>query len=60
MLARRAIRGEYYYPATNALWFYAPVKGESCKSTWWDQNLAGRYKNHCFYRPGMGVCREIH
>ena len=23
-LADRVIRGEYYYPATNALWFYAP------------------------------------
>lgn len=23
-LAERVIRGEYYYPATNALWFYAP------------------------------------
>ena len=59
-LASRVLRGEYYYPATNALWFYAPVKGESCKSTWWDQNLAGKYKNHCFYRPDKGVCREIH
>ena len=60
MLAKRAIRGEYYYPATNALWFYSPVKGESCKSTWWDQSLVGKYKNHCFYRPARGVCREIH
>ena len=60
MLAKRVLRGEYYFPATNALWFYAPVKGESCKSTWWDQSLAGSYKNHCFYRPSIGVCRELH
>ena len=59
-LARRVIRGEYYYPATNALWFYAPTTGESCKATWWDQNLAGRYKNHCFYRPQPGTCQELH
>ena len=59
-LAKRIINGEYYYPATNSLWFYAPKSGESCKSTWWDQGLAGRYKNHCFYRPASGVCREIH
>lgn len=26
-LAERVIRGEYYYPATNALWFYAPKAG---------------------------------
>ena len=28
-LAERVIRGEYYYPATNALWFYAPPEGTS-------------------------------
>lgn len=59
-LAERVIRGEYYYPATNALWFYAPKTGENCKSTWWDQSLSGRYKNHCFYMPDRGVCKEIH
>ena len=58
-LAQRVLRGEYYYPATNALWFYAPSGSETCKSTWWDQSLAGRYKNHCFYKPESGVCKEI-
>lgn len=58
-LADRIIRGEYYYPATNALWFYAPKTGESCTQTWWDQSLSGRYKNHCFYQPEPGVCNEI-
>ena len=33
-LAQRVVRGEYYHPATNALWFYAPSGGESCQSTW--------------------------
>lgn len=59
-LAMRAIRGEYYYPATNALWFYAPSSGSSCSSSWWDQEFAGRYKNHCFYKPDPGVCEELH
>ena len=59
-LAKRVLKGEYYHPATNALWFYAPNKNENCKSVWYDQNLAGRYKNHCFYNPDPGVCREIH
>ncbi len=59
-LAERVLRGEYYYPATNALWFYAPKSGASCSSTWWNQKLAGRYKNHCFYEPDSGVCKEIH
>ncbi len=59
-LAKRILNGEYYYPATNALWFYAPKSGENCKSTWYDQKLAGRYKNHCFYKPDPQVCKEIH
>ena len=58
-LADRVIRGEYYYPATHALWVYAPSTGESCKSTWWDQDLSGRYKSHCFYQPDLNVCTEL-
>ena len=58
-LADRILRGEYYYPATNALWFYAPKTGESCSQTWWNQSLSGKYKNHCFYQPEKGVCNEI-
>jgi N-acetylmuramoyl-L-alanine amidase len=59
-LADRILKGEYYYPSTHALWFYAPSSGESCKDTWWEQKLSGRYKNHCFYQPESGVCQEIH
>ena len=59
-LAQRVLRGEYHYPATNALWFYAPTKGTSCKTTRWDQDLAGRYKNHCFYKPDPGICKQLH
>ena len=58
-LADRVIKGEYYYPATSALWFYAPSTGESCKQTWWEQDLAGRYKSHCFYKPDIGVCSQL-
>ena len=58
-LAERVLRGEYYYPATNALWFYAPGAYQSCKSTWWDQQFSGSYKNHCFYEPDPGVCPEV-
>ena len=58
-LADRIIRGEYYYPATNALWFYSPKSGVSCQSTWYDQKLAGKYKSHCFYNPDSGVCKTI-
>lgn len=59
-LARRVLRGEYYYPATNALWFYAPASGASCVPLWYDQRLAGRFKNHCFYEPYAGVCPQLH
>lgn len=59
-LANRILRGEYYHPATNALWFYAPASGEECKATWWEQRNSGRYKNHCFYVPDPGVCPELY
>ena len=59
-LADRVLKGEYYYPATNALWFYAPKSGEDCVATWYDQRNVGRYKNHCFYAPDPGVCNEIY
>ena len=59
-LAQRVLKGEYYYPATNALWFYAPGSGQNCVSIWYNQRLAGRYKNHCFYEPYSGVCPELH
>ena len=59
-LANRVLKGEYFYPATHSLWFYAPGSNSTCKSTWWDQKLAGRYKNHCFYQPDEGICSELY
>ena len=59
-LARRVLKGEYDHPATNALYFYAPKTNEKCKNTWFNQNYAGRYKNHCFYEPNKGICKELH
>ncbi len=59
-LASRVLKGEAYYPATNALWFYAPSKNSSCKSTWFNQANTGRYKSHCFYAPSPGVCNELY
>ena len=58
-LADRILRGEYYYPATHSLWFYAPGSN-SCTSTWYSQPLAGKYKNHCFYKPISGQCQELY
>ena len=59
-LADRVLKGEYFYPATHSLWFYAPGSNSNCKSTWWDQKLSGRYKNHCFYQPDEGICSELY
>ena len=57
-LADRVVKGEYYYPATNALWFYAT--SGNCGSSWYEQPFAGRYKTHCFYEPKSGICDEIY
>lgn len=59
-LADRVLRGEYYHPATNSLWFYSPKTGESCKTEWFGQKFVGKYKNHCFYIPDPGICKKIH
>lgn len=59
-LAKRVLKGEYYHPATNSLYFYAPKTKENCKNTWFGQSYSGRYKNHCFYEPESGVCKELH
>ena len=59
-LASRVLRGEYYHPATHALWFYAPKTGEVCKSLWYDQRNSGRYKSHCFYVPDPGICEQLY
>ena len=59
-LAKRVLAGEYYFPATNALWFYAPNNNSSCISKWYNQKLSGRYKSHCFYAPDEGVCKELY
>ena len=59
-LAKRVLKGEYYHPATNALWFYEPKKNEECKATWFNQRNTGRYKGHCFYAPDPGVCNELY
>ena len=59
-LAERVLKGEYYHPATNALYFYSPGSKNNCKSSWYGEALAGRYKNHCFYEPEPGICKQLH
>lgn len=59
-LAKRALEGEYYHPATNSLYFYSPINNENCSDTWYNQKFAGKYKSHCFYEPQVGICKELH
>ena len=49
-LAKRALNGERFSPATTALWFYNPFD-EACRAQWFGQWNSGRYKSHCFYQP---------
>src|SRR5690625_3771332 len=39
-LARRAVKGERFHPATNALWFFRP--DGSCPAQWYNQWNSGR------------------
>lgn len=59
-LAERVLRGEDYYPATHALWFYAPKEGAACNAYWFNQRNSGRYKSHCFYVPAAGKCPRLY
>lgn len=57
-LADRALKGEFFHPATNSLWFYS--SNNICRDTWYEQSLAGKYKKHCFYKPDKGICNQIY
>lgn len=59
-LALRNLNGEAYYPSTHALWFYAPSSNSSCVELWYNQELSGRYKSHCFYKPYQGICPQLY
>ena len=59
-LAKRCIDGERFWPATHALWFYAPSSNSQCKNAFYSQPLAGSYKSHCFYVPKEGTCPELY
>ena len=57
-LAKRLLMGETFYPATYALWFYAP-NSANCLAKWYDQPLVGKYKSHCFYKPNTSTCSNF-
>lgn len=49
-LARKALKGIRYHPASYSLWFYNPFQ-PSCPAQFFGQWNVGRYKTHCFYAP---------
>ncbi|CAM2778693.1 cell wall hydrolase [Paenibacillus sediminis] len=57
-LARRCVNGERHWPATYALWFFRPTG--DCPPTWFNQQLSGRYKSHCFYSPTYDDCPGVY
>lgn len=58
-LVRRVLRGEYYYPATNALFFNSPGNNP-CKTVYYGNRLVGKYRNHCFFAPSEGECPNVY
>ncbi|MDO6656321.1 MULTISPECIES: cell wall hydrolase [Bacillales] len=57
-LARKAIKGMKYHPASNSLWFFKP--GGTCPDQWYNQWNAGRFKSHCFYKPTESECADVY
>ncbi|WIY63446.1 cell wall hydrolase [Bacillus arachidis] len=57
-LARKCLEYWRGHPATNSLWFFNPVG--NCPPVWWDQTLAGQYKEHCFYKPKSIDCPKVY
>lgn len=58
-LAKKALKGRNYHPASYALYFYAPPEGATCREQWFGAWNAGRYKSHCFYQPTQGECPQL-
>ncbi|MGN7357032.1 cell wall hydrolase [Paenibacillus sp. SAF-054] len=57
-LAQRAINGERFWPASNALWFFRPTA--ECPATWYNQANTGRFKAHCFFSPSSTDCPNVY
>ncbi|MCP3739836.1 cell wall hydrolase [Rossellomorea sp. BNER] len=56
-LARKAIKGLRYHPASYALWFFEP--SGACPAQWYNQANSGRYKSHCFFQPTQADCPKV-
>ncbi|OZI12178.1 cell wall hydrolase [Bacillaceae bacterium SAS-127] len=57
-LARKAINGGRYHPASYSLWFFKPPG--SCPAQWYSQPNTGRFKSHCFFSPTRANCPSVY
>ncbi|MFB5089123.1 cell wall hydrolase [Psychrobacillus sp. PGGUH221] len=57
-LAKQALDYWRDHPGKYALWYFNPYA--PCPPTWYDQPLAGQYKNHCYYEPAPGTCESVY
>ncbi|WLD93223.1 cell wall hydrolase [Alkalihalobacillus sp. AL-G] len=57
-LARKAVAGKRYHPASYSLWFFKPAG--SCPAQWFNQWNTGRFKSHCFYKPTESNCPGVY
>lgn len=57
-LARRAISGKRFWPASYSLWFFEPQG--SCPSEWYGEPFTGQYKSFCYYHPTQQECSEVY
>lgn len=58
-LARKAVRGKKYYPASYALWFFKPG-GNTCPTQWFGQWNTGKYKSFCYFHPTDQKCPHLY
>lgn len=57
-IALRTIKSYRNAPATYALWFKNPGTNVDCPPKFYG-NFSGRFKNHCFYNPGLQLKCDI-
>ncbi|WEG13057.1 cell wall hydrolase [Pullulanibacillus sp. KACC 23026] len=59
-LARNVLKGLRYHPAEYSLYYYRPASGAECRTQWFGQYNAGRFKDHCFYVTTASTCPSIY
>ncbi|MBD1379922.1 cell wall hydrolase [Metabacillus arenae] len=57
-LAQRVVKYWRQHPSKYALWYFNPYG--PCPPTWYDQPIAGQYKQHCYYEPQANTCESAY